>query len=30
VHERLLCRIKCDNHKTDFLNSVKLLVFVTA
>jgi hypothetical protein len=30
VHERLLCRIKCNNHKTYFLNSIELLIFVTA
>jgi hypothetical protein len=29
VHERLLCRIKCNNHKPDFLIFIELLVFVT-
>ena len=30
VHERLYCRIKCNNYKTHFLNSIGLLVIVTA
>jgi hypothetical protein len=28
--ERLCCRLKRNNHKTDFLNSTELLVIVTA